>query len=286
MKKCNEEFFRNNGINIEETYQAVDSRIYSREEINPIVTNYNFQGREEERIISVADIVGYDTEYRNIPKNIFQSMDYFFNENGSGYETRSLDMLEYNSDNVMEGLQKSFEAEPISLIETGEGSYTVANNGLHRFTILKILYLSEVAKAKGEPEELARLAEKYKIPANVTTVDLEKTYCKYLLLRAFQKDEYQDIADISSVLDDDYEYTGETRIEYFSGEQLTLDNAELIELTRQRVKESENIKDLQSQLQQVYNQHKSFRIFMDANFSDLIPLQKQELEERGQEQND
>ena len=35
---------------------------------NPIVAGYGFQANVEKDMISISDIVGYDTEYRNINK--------------------------------------------------------------------------------------------------------------------------------------------------------------------------------------------------------------------------
>ena len=276
MNKCNEEFLKRNGINLEEVCQNVDTHIYNVEEINEIVANYNFQGETKLKKVSVADIVGHNEK---ITTNIFGSLDNFFNENGRGYETRSLSMLEYNKDNIIEGLQKSFDIEPIQLLETGEGNYTVFINGLHRFTVLRALYLSEVANAKGNKEELERLAEKYTIPAKITEIELEKTYCKYLLNRAYPKDPQMDVKRLYNQYDENFNRTGKVIIEYSNGEKAILDNEELMLLTKQRDKDSINLQDLPLRLQNNYNKYKSFRTFMDANFSDLIPRQKEDLEE-------
>ena len=39
-----------------------------------------------------------------MPSNIFQSLSYYFDNNGSAYQTRSIGLLEYNSDEILEKL--------------------------------------------------------------------------------------------------------------------------------------------------------------------------------------
>ena len=131
MNECNKRFLERNGIVIEDICTRIDCHIYSREEINPIIAQYNFQRKKEKEMISVADIVGYDTFERSKDTNIFLSMDRFFSEKGSTYSTRSIGMLNYNKENIIESLKQSFKNEPISLVETGEGTYTVLNNDIH-----------------------------------------------------------------------------------------------------------------------------------------------------------
>lgn len=281
MNECNKKFLEKNGISIEDVCSLVDCHIYSSMEQNPIIASYGFHTKIRNEMISIADIIGYDTQYREINKNIFLSMDYFFDDKKKGYSSRSLGMLDYNKENILQNLKQSFINEPISLIETGEGKYTVFYNGLHRYTLLRILYLSEAAKAKGNEEKLAQLAKKYTIPADVTGVDLDKTYCKYLLTKAKCGDEDWDIIDIVTQYDSKYRETGNCIIKYGSGEKEVLTNVQLLALTRERVAEDLNFKANNPQIQQAYNKYLSFQMFMDEKFSDIIQLDKQKSEEKG-----
>lgn len=287
MNECNAEFFRRNGIVIEDICSRIDCGIRTNEDVNPIIAEYGFQTDSEKEMISIADIVGYDTEFRGINKiNIFLSLDNFFKEGGDGYHTRSLGMLDFNKDNIVEQLKQSFELEPMSLIETGEGSYTILNNGLHRYTLLRILYLSEIAHANGDKEKIAEIGKKYTIPAEVTGVDLDKTYCKYLLQRV--TDEYNEmkVKDIETEYDGNYKRTGNAVIKYENGDKEVLTNEQMLELTKERVYEDQSFSKNYTELQRVYDKYPSFRMFIDEEFADIIPMQKRDLDVKGIEYND
>lgn len=281
MNDCNKRFLERNGIVIEDICTRIDCHIYSREEKNPIIANYGFQTEDEREMVSIADIVGYDTFERGIDTNIFLSMDRFFDEQGKPYSTRSLGMLEYDKENIIENLKQSFRNEPISLIETGEGKYTVLSNGLHRYTLLRILYLSEAAQANGDKEKLEELGKKYTIPADVTGIDLDKTYCKYLLKHIRTEDQEWNIEDVRAEYDSNYRLTGKCVIRYGNGKTESLTNKELLVLTKQRVFEDEHFKDNYPILQNMYNRYQSFAIFMDDEFSDIIPMQREEISKEG-----
>lgn len=281
MKECNKRFLERNGISIEDVCSKIDCHIYSSREINPIISNYGFQTKEESQMVSIADIVGYDTQFREINQNIFMSMDSFFDDKGTGYLTRSLGMLEYDTESIIESLRQSFELEPISLIETGEGTYTVFNNGLHRYTLLRILYLSEAAKANGDKEKLAEIAKKYTIQVEVTGVDLDKTYCKYLLQMINVKDDEWKVTDIQTEYDSKYNLTGNVIVKYANGEKEALSNELLLLLTKERIAEDETFKENYPQLQRIYDRYSSFRQFIDGEFPTLISLQKREENEKG-----
>lgn len=281
MNECNKRFLERNGIVIEDICTRIDCHIHSRDEENPIIAQYNFQTNDEREMVSVADIVGYDTFERSQDTNIFLSMDRFFDEKGKPYSTRSLGMLEYDKENIIENLRQSFRDEPISLIETGEGTYAVLSNGLHRYTLLRILYLSEAVQANGNREKLAELAKKYTIPADVTGIDFDKTYCKYLLKHITTEDQEWNITDIYTEYDRNYRATGNCVITYGNGETEVLTNEELLALTKERVFEDEHFKDNYQTLQKMYNKYPSFALFIDEEFSDIIPLQREELSKEG-----
>lgn len=283
MNECNKRFLERNGIVIEDICTRIDCHIYSREEINPIIAQYGFQKPEERDMVSVADIVGYDTFERSQNTNIFLSMDRFFAEEGTTYSTRSTSMLQYDKENIIEALKQSFKNEPISLIETGEGTYTVLTNGLHRYTLLRALYLSEAAQANGNIKKLAELSKKYTIPADVTGIDFDKTYCKYLLKKVKSDDKEWNVVDVRTEYDSNNIPTGNAVIEYGSGEKEVLSNELLLTLTKERVGEDENYINNYPEIQAMYDRYLSFAMFMDEEFSDIIPLQRDELSKEGKD---
>lgn len=228
MSKESIKFLEKNGIDPSFVRSKVDCTIYSREDINKIVSDYEFQTPRTKRNVSIADIVGYDTDWRDVVPDIYLSIDDLFSSTASTYESRSLSMLEYTKDNVVDGLRKSLEdfSEEMVLIETGEGSYVVFTNGLHRYTVLKAFYLMEAAYAKDD-EMLEKLAKKYTIPVQVVGIDLEKTYSKYLLMtmEAFGAD--LKIRNIRSHYDENFTRTNKTEFLYIDGRRIVLTNDEL-----------------------------------------------------------
>ena len=282
INECNKRFLLGNGISIEELSSCVDCTIHSRREENPIVAGYKFETESKMENVSIADIIGY--EYQNKGgNNIFLSMNYFFytSNEGTGYTSRSIGMLDYREDNILGGLKESFINEPISLIETGEGHYNVFYNGFHRYTLLRILYLNEVAKAKGDKEQLEQLRKKYTIPAMVTGVDLDKTYCKYLLTKTRCGEEEGDIADVLDVYNYDNIKTGKVAVKYKGGKVDILTNEQLRNLTRARIAEEQGFIINNPEIQEAYNKYQSFREFVDAKLSGIITLEKQNTEEKG-----
>ena len=281
MNECNKRFLERNGIVIEDVCSKVDTHIYSSKEVNPIIADYGFQTKDTKTRVSIANIVGYDTFDKSKDTNIFLSMDRFFEDTGGVYSTRSTGMLEYDKENIMDKLKQSFKDQPISLTETGEGTYTVLDNGLHRYTLLRILYLSEAAEVNGNKEKLAELEKKYTIPAYVRGIDLDKTYCKYLLTNVKSKDVDLNVVDVTTEYDSNYKTTGNAIIEYQTGEVQIVNNEQLLALTKEKILEDESFKEHYSTLQSLYNKYDSFAMFMDEEFSDIIPLQRDELSKGG-----
>lgn len=282
MNECNEKFFERNGISVEDVCSKVDCHIYSPMEVNPLAATSKFKTGEQSKMVSIADVVGYITQSKNIIPNVFLSMDQFFDEKQAGYSSRSIQMLEYDKDNILEQLKQSFVDEPMVLQETGEGTYTVANNGFHRYTVLRALYLSEAAKANGNEEELAKLSEKYTIPASVIGVDLDKTYCKYILDRTeFEGGEWN-VLNIFQEVYYNRTLTGNVVIEYENGRHDLLTPEQLIGLTRERVLQDDNFKGQYANLQVLSNKYPSFGKFIDEHFSDLIHLSKEQSSDKGE----
>jgi len=289
MNRENIEFLKRNNIDIYELNQTVDCHIYSREEENPIVANYDFQNPSEKGNVSIARIIGYDTRFRRIPSNIIMSMDDFFDATGDGYHTRSIGMLQYTKEDILESLKKSMEREPISIIETGEGNYTILSNGLHRYTLLRILYLSEIANAKGNKEEIERINNKYTIPVEITGVDLEKTYCKYILMEnQVMGDDWCDngIRDIQTYYDEDFSNTGRIELIYNNGKKIIMDKEQLMQFTRKFIIENNDRLNIIQDVMKDYKKYKSLKKFINDNFSDIFKINEQNNTERRDEDDD
>lgn len=274
MKKCNEEFLRRNGINPEEISKKVDCTMNSQELINPIVADCGFFREKGIGQVSVVDIVGiFSDTRRNAGKTIFENMDDLFDTEGDGYHSRSVGMLEYDANNIIDKLGYSFNFEPITVCETGEDNqYTIYINGLHRFTVLKALCLKELADANGDEQKIEEIKNKYIIPAEITEVDLEQTYCKYLLMEAISDG---DIKRIRSNYDHMYRPTGKVELINSSNETKIVDTEELLQITRMKMERQKQEGRIPYNVHYNMEHYQSFRKFMDENFEDILEQQKE-----------
>lgn len=276
MNKKNREFLEKNGINVEKIRETQDCSVKSQDEINSIVYRYGFQEGRRYREISVADIVGRDSFWNDENNtDIFESMDSFFEENSDGYHMRSLGMLEYNKDNIIENLRTSFKIEPIEVCETGEGQYVISSNGLHRFTVLRIMYLKELYELGKNPEEqkVEQLRAKYTIPVDVTTINLDNTYCKYMM----------EMIDGTWEISRDFDLktrktTGKIVLKSrISAEKMILSTEELKNMIKERMNE---IVEYYFLFLLSFKRYASFRKFVEQNLPELA--QKIMEQERGE----
>ena len=177
-------FLEKNNIDVEEVNKAIDCNLMLPRQVNPIASmpGHGYFKMVEDKFISIADIVGYDYEGRVTDPNIFHSMDSFFDSRQEyGYKARSIGLLDYSSETILEELKGSFETEPVEVDGMGNNNYVVSKNGLHRYTILRALYLNEYKKCNGDKKKIEELKHKYTIPAKVRELDELKTYSIFLL---------------------------------------------------------------------------------------------------------
>lgn len=168
--------------------------------------------------------------------NIFEMMDQFFDSEGSGYHRRSLGMLSLTTENAMNELKRSFEIEPLSVRESGEGNYLINTNGCHRFTVLRTLCLKELAEADNDPEKIEVIRRKYTIPAQITGIDLDKTYAKFVLSMIGSQRPDVHIIDMETAYTEDYRPTDDMVLVYKKDEERkrrTITKEQFIELARQ-----------------------------------------------------
>lgn len=273
MNELFEDFILKNDIDIESIYK--DLEIYSEKQINRLISNNKLEGTTKEALIPISDIIGYDYEWRGHTNNLADNFSKFF-DIGTSYQSRSISMLEYTSENIIEKLYQSFKTEKIRVLELDNGRKIISGNGLHRYTLIRILYLNELQKVKGNKEEEEYLKSKYEIPVELTKVDILKTYCNYLIK-------------LTSILDDitvenvpgNNEYTTVSE----TGKQIQLNRNGLIEYTKNRIKclNGEMKKWFIEKITKNYNMYDSFKQFIDNNFyNELVPfMEKNEKKGRG-----
>lgn len=273
-----EKFSQRHHINIDEIYKL--AIIYNRKELNRLIEDYGIEGKTEDKMVSVADIIGYDYNFGDRSNNLIDNFESFFCHNGTTYQTRSIGMLEFSSDEVMEKLSKSFREEKICTLELEPNKMIISNNGLHRYHILRLHYLKELAKVKGDKEKEEALRKKYQIPVRSTKIDLIKTYCRYLIERSSG---FSDNIQIRNNYDQNYNLTGKSEVRE-NGNTIVLSDSELIEYTKSKIaKMDQKIKEwFNASVLYYYQEYHSFKEFIDTYFSSgLFFTNEEENHERG-----
>lgn len=265
MNKEFEEFIKRNSIDINAIYD--DLKIYSEQEINIIISDNKLETEGSKTIVSIADIIGYEYEWRGQTGNLINNFSSFFS-NESSYQRRSLGMLKYSSDEVIGKLSRSFESEPIRVLELDGGRKVISENGLHRYTILRIHYINELQKVKGDKEKEEQLRKKYEIPVHLKKVDLFKTYCQFLIKTISISRVY-----LSNNYDDHWNRTGKIEISE-NGEVTIVNDEELLRYTKEKIKAmpSGMYEWFLNHVKNCCEAYESFKKFIDTYFPEIMTL--------------
>lgn len=198
--------------------------------------------------------------------DIFNTMDNFFDSHGDGYHSRSIGMLSLNTENALEKLKNSFTMEPLRVRETGEGSYLISSNGYHRYTVLRTLFLKELYEANGDPAKIEAIKQKYVIPVDLTGIDLEKTYSKFILSFIGSRDPATRIVDMESYYEPgSWESTDNVLFAYERHGELkkrVLTTDEFVQVARQAIMRCPPDEPTLRYVDDAINRYPSFRKFI------------------------
>ena len=256
-------FFKKNNIDFRELATSDDSYIYSTRDINKIIADYGIYDSEKDAEVSVADIIGYNFFENQNNKNIFYAINDFFKSNGSRYQQRSIELLNYSSDEIMNKLGPSFIEHPICIEELPENKYLISSNGLYRYMILRTHFLKESNGLDKDSKEYMELKTKYKIPVRLKKVNLIKTYANYLL------SSHPELGfNLKLELNDNYEHTGKVILE-LNNKQYILDTDELIDYLNDVLINTQDPKYFD--LIKMYSErYESFKTFINNNFAYVL----------------
>ena len=259
MNKDAQNFLIRNGIDIR-TFSEDESHIYTPKEINRIVDRYLLPSSYEFARISVGDILGYD-RYSQTPESIFESLPTYFDSEGDGYHRRSIEMLDYTSEEIIDGLTESFKREPIRVREMEPGKFIINGNGLHRYTLLRIHYLQEISKATDDSTRDS-IKKKYTIPVEANFTDYKKTYLRYLIESSpFCQSQ------VRPEIDDNYKYTGRVEIS-INNENRVLNDEEFLEFVKCCDLSYFNI----TSIEQAAKEYDSFKDFLITYFPEIYAM--------------
>ena len=288
MNKTVEEFLEKNNIVYPALQQEGLLKVKSASDVNYIIArNRIFKNSYKKTRISIADILGYEYESQGLTgQDFIYNMSNFFDIEGSGYQARSISMLEYSTDEIVDKLKPSFSREPMKIIEADKGGkYVIGDNGLHRYHVLKAHFLKEMfALSLDDKEGYNALKEKYTFDVSLCELDFTKTYSSYIL-KKIANFKGESIPYFSAELDQDYNYTGKLKITTSEPEnELVLNDEQLIKFVQDRFNEYINDKSISSHEKQDvlslimvnYEMFDSFREYCDKNLPELVRLKDKE----------
>lgn len=161
-------------------------------EINPVLKTplqetvlsnylYSVTVPAKQEIVSIANLCGSTSIDMFHPftgiKRLIELFEFYFDRDGDGYHNRSVGILEYSGEEIIEQLKNSFLRDPIYFSAIEDQLY-VSVNGNHRALVLLFHYLNCIRK---EPEKEKEFSLKFQIPAKVMHLDLELSGIVYLL---------------------------------------------------------------------------------------------------------
>lgn len=234
----------------------ITEKILEPQDVDSILEEKSITTEPESTSISIDDILGYNYPRK---RDLFESMSEFFDSTRDGYQSRSIDMLKYTTDNIMSGLARSFIVEPIKVKEINPGECFIDGNGMHRFTILRIMYLIEKSRGKN----LDELKRKYTIPVILSKVDKVKTYCAFII-KLIDSDIF-----VTSEIDENYKKTNRVRIDVSNGKRYLTDE-ELIVYTNELVSSKKLDIEFLIRISKHVAKNKSFNNFLKNHFSSLL----------------
>lgn len=204
MYESNQKFLER--LNITDTSSI---KIYREKDINPLACGWRVINHKGISDVPVSNILGSNL-FPGQYNTLLQALDYYFKDDNY---FKKFSLLKSDVDSILERIKRSFKNEPICVTEIDEGKYVISVNGIHRYIILKLLYLSELGKASRE-EEVNLLNEKYTIPCDVDCVDLDISYAIYFL-NSF--DFNGNIKDVMTDYDKNNRQNGGIRIRFTDG---------------------------------------------------------------------
>lgn len=268
MNETIKKFLTRHNINPKEISKYVSPIIYHPRELNPIVNEYGIYKEPEDHRICIDDILGH-SNLKTRETNLFDNLNEFFDEKGDGYHSRSVSMLQYSNEEIVDKLSNTFVKEPIRICEIEKNKYVISNNGCHRFTVLKTHLIFEFSKSDCKKEAIERIRQKYTIPVKLSPLDRIKTYCNYLI----NLTETEKIW-ITSEYTEDYKKTGNIKLELATGEIAILNDDELIKYTQEKLKLSNDFEEIMTTIKLNCDRIPEFRKFIQTYFNEYVKGKK------------
>ena len=259
------------GVDKEKLIKLDEARIKNGNDINSLIADKPFYKPSRKfKSVSIVDVVGHN---RDSNGNIVADLSNYFDKMGDKYYSRSVSMLEIDTEEVMDKLSSSFKNEPIKLVEYDKGKFGINGNGLHRFHVMKMHYLTELLK---NPQMADALREKYSFDSLVQEIDYIQTYSVYILDCI-----YPGLLDCESHYDEKkWEMTGKLKlINKSSKDEYVLTDDDLVKFTGKSMvnylkkADKSMVEDFRDRLTEGL-QFDSFREFFDDNLKGYLKTEE------------
>ena len=264
MNNTIENFLRNNDVYLD----ILDSDIFtikSDSEINPILGRYYIPGKHFKKYISIANILGFSYDIHDLSQSLIENLSYFFDSEGTTYQKRSVGMTTMDREKCLETLKRVSSQDTVYVRECENNKYTITDNGLHRFHILRFHYINELSKIdENNTEQIKHLESKYTIPVEVQQTDYVKTYCYFILKKLIPE------IRISADYNDNYELTGNSVVK-IGDKQKVLSDEELINFLKRAIeKYNSKLNDYIYNFEYYIEILPTFKSFLEDNTIDLF----------------
>lgn len=249
-----QKFIMNNDIDIDYFENNMEAMLFNKFDITPIIARWGVYENEKMLEVSIADVIGKSI---HTSKNILLELNELFDETADTYQKRSISMLEYNKDTVMDGLKESFYKDYITLTEIRDGKYVIKDNGMHRCSLIRTYYLNELKNCK-QTIDIEKLKNKFTIVVFAEKLDIIKTYSSYLLYLANEN------IIIEQELDENYKKTNNVILNDEKGVKTILDDRKLLEYLRDNIYNISQ-RDLEDKVLKLYKEDINFEKFTNEN---------------------
>ncbi len=175
-------------INPDSISKKVDTKLYSKEYFLGVLSSYIIYKPQRIEEVSIGDIYGYNFDLEEPNVSIFELLNSYFKEdkkkkvNGFGkkqdYFNRSNENIFLSSNQMIEKSNNCTELITVNRIDIDNNINLIYTNGMHRFLLLKIIYLKMISLF---PDKIDEIKEKFKLKVSLSEIDEIKTFCFFIM---------------------------------------------------------------------------------------------------------
>lgn len=174
--------------------KKVDTRLYSKEYFLGILSSYVIYKPQRIDEVSIGDIYGCNFELKKPNISVFELLSDYFKEDKKkkenrfdkkqDYFNRSNENIFLSSNQMIEKSNNCSEHITVSKIDIENNINLIYTNGMHRFLLLKSIYLKILSLF---PDKINEIKERFKIKVLLSEIDEIKTFCFFIMDHYYSK---------------------------------------------------------------------------------------------------